>query len=226
MVTEVSEFKVSKDDAIKYLSIYVGDADWETNINRLYSRLEKKFGKDQVVPMMRRVLACTILLPAYDKTTIPDVPENLLHWVSSYHQFEDRDWVSLLQGVMEKDKQIVKWRAQCQSLGVVHPLEFSPITRQAMNWLMRSAKDTGAISGENEQAIRQIFERLVLTYGGAVICNIYEKYNGKLNRKVLNWRTNYFFERLIFDEYKPEQVLTIKQNELKKTNPTLVKKIK
>lgn len=226
MKTDVSEFKISKDDAIKYLSIYVGDADWGTNIDRLYERLSKKFGKDEAIPMMRKALCCTILLPTYDRTSVPDVPENLLHWVPSYHQFNDRDWVQLMKGVVAKDQEIAGWRGQCQSLGVVHPLEFSPITRQAMNWLVEAAREAGAVSDENKASVKKVFERLVMTYGGKVVCNIFEDHRSKVRKKVINWKTNYFFERLIFDIYTPEQVYAIKQNELNKTNPTLVKKIK
>lgn len=225
-VTDVTDFKISKEDAIKYLSIYVGDANWSDNIDRLYLRLSKKFGKESAIPMMRKAIACTILLPTYDKTSVPEVPENLLHWVSSYHQFDDRDWVKLMEEVTKRDEEIVSWRGQCQSLGIVHPLEFSPITRQAMNWLMQEAKDAGAATEDNKASIKKIFERLVLTYGGKVVCNIFENDRAKIRSKVLNWRTSYFFERLIFEIYTPEQVYAIKQNELNKTNPTLVKKIK
>lgn len=225
MSVDVDEFKLSKKDAIKYLTIYVGESDWEINIDRLYARLSKNLGKDETIPMMRKILSCTILLPTYNKAIVPDVPENLLHQVQYWHQFGEKDWAKLMSEVVDRDHNIVTWRSQCQSLGVVYPIEFSPMTRQAHNWLFAEAEKAGVVNAQNKASISSAWERLVLVYGGMVICNIFEKQKFKL-KKIYNWKTNYFFERLIFDVYKPEQVFKMKKQELEKTNPTLVRKIK
>jgi hypothetical protein len=216
---------LSKELAIKYLEIYVGDADWGHHIDILWGRLIKKYSEHQAKQMLKKVIACAILLPAYDKTKVPELPENLLYWCSTYNQFEERDWVKLLEKIVNKDIQIEQWRKNAQQLGVIYPITYAPYPRQAFNWLFQSAKDAGVVNEENQEQIRARFERLVLTYGGVIICHIFQKEEGAVRRKVLNWKTNYFCERLIYEIYTEEQVLKIKAQELKKTNPDLVKKI-
>ena len=214
------------DTEVKYLNLYVGQADWQHHIAQLWGRLSsKQYSPEDRKAMMRKILSCAILLPSYDKTKVPEVPENLLYWVSSYTQFNERDWFSLLQDVIERDTEIEKWRNQSLSLGVVHPIEYSPVTRQAFNWLYSEADHAGVITPDNKQDMERRYKNLVLAYGGNVICSIFIKEKHRL-KKVLNWRTGYFFERIIFETYTAEQVLKIKKAELSKTNQSLVKQLR
>mgnify|MGYP006921279549 CR=1 FL=1 len=211
----------------KYLNIYVAEIDWERHRKVLFKRWTRsQLSEEEAIYRLRKVIACTVLLPYLDKHKVPDPPENLLYQCFSFHQFEERDWYEELHKIVEEDKQIMKWRNQCQSLGIIDPIDYSPITRQAFNWLFSEAERSGVVTPENKQRIEQSFKRLVYAYGGAVVCSIFQKHANQISKKVPNWRTNYFFERLIFEVYSVDQVVKIKRQELKKTNPKLVKQIK
>jgi len=217
--------------ASKYLTIYVGELeaahDWDYHIGILSSRLAKKYSnQEEMVKTLRNTIACAILLPVYDRKSLTDPPENLLYWCSGYRQFAEKDWYDLLYSVVKKDQEIIKWRNRCQSLGIIDPIDFSPITRQAFNWLYVAAQDSGVVTSANDERIQQSFQRLVWAYGGAVVCSLFQNHEATVQKKVLNWRTNYFFERLIFDVFTVDQVVKIKRQELKKTNQRLVKHIK
>lgn len=215
------------DNATRYLNIYVAEIDWNTHIARVFNKIKAQgYSPDEAKDRLRKIIACTILLPIYDKQKVPDPPENLIYWCPSWHQFNDRDWYALLEEVHAKDVNIAKWRNQSQSLGIIDPIDYSPITRQAFNWLYGAAEESGSITAENQQRLEQAFKKLVWAYGGAVICSLFQKPDAGIKRKVHNWRTNYFFERLIFDNYSIDQVIKIKRQELKKTNPKLVKQIR
>jgi len=216
---------LTKEVAVKYLNLYVGESDWGKHIDSLWGRLSKKYGDTEAKTLLKKTIACATLLPVYDRTKIPDLPENLLFWCPSYQQFSEKDWFSLLLDVIAEDEKIEQWRLECQRLGVVHPIVYAPWSRQAYNWLYSAAEASGQVNDSNREQLEKRFERLVLTYGGLVICHIFQKEEFKLKKKVLNWRTGYFFERLIFDIYSIDQVVKIKKQELSKTNPTLVKKI-
>lgn len=229
MSAAVKEKEVTfhKDDIILYLSIYLGDADWGHQIDRLYKLLERKH-PGQGMKLLKQSIACAMLLPTYDKSKLPESnPENLLFGISKYSQFHEREWVKLLSDIMERDSDIVKWRNACLNMGIVHPIEYSPVARQAFNWLYSKASESGAINDDNKEVIRNKLLNLVYAYGGEVICNVFTKFNkDNINKKVLSWKSGYFFERLIFDVYTPDQVFQIKTNELKKTSASLIRKIK
>lgn len=213
----------------RYLNLYVGELgkdEWNRHLSTLMGRLKRKMDPQLAKDQLRKIVSCAILLPAIDRTKIPDNPENLLFWCSSYDQFNQRDWVAEFAEVVKRDDEITDWRNTCQRLGVIHPIVYAPYSRQAYNWLFRWAEDSGDMTDANKAVLEQRFERLVLTYGGLVVCSLFQKEEGKIKRKVLNWRTGYFFERLIFDVYSLDQVIKIKKQELSKTNPTLVKQIK
>ena len=123
--------------------------------------------------------------------------------------------------VIEEDKQIEKVRNFCLNLGVVNPLEYSPTTRQALNWLKdrRPANDTSTST--------QKLKSLVYAYGGNVVCGVFEKDKELFKIKRLpDHDLTYFFERLIFQFYSAEKVVKIKKLELDKTSPKLVVKLK
>lgn len=217
--------EITKEIAIKYLNLYVGESDWGRHIDALWFRLLKRHGEEAAKTLLKKTIACATLLPVYDRTKIPDNPENLLFWCPSYQQFNDEDWTSKFLAVIQRDEEIESWRLDCQRLGVVYPIVYAPWPRQAFNWLFKAAEESGHVNDSNKNLIEKRFERLVLTYGGLVICHIFQKEEYKIKKKVLNWRTGYFFERLIFEIYSIDQVLKIKKQELLKTNKTLVKQI-
>jgi hypothetical protein len=219
------ENELDKTVAAKYLSLYVGDTNWEYHIGLIWNRLSKKHSPDEARAIMRKTIACAVLLPMYDHTKIPELPENLLYWVPSYSQYEEKDWFFLLKETITKDEQIDRWRNEALSLGIVYPLDYSPVTRQAFKWLYGKAEEAGVITAENKEDITRRFQNLVIAYGGNIICSIFLKHDHKL-KKILNWRTGYFFEKIIFEVYTVEQVIKIKKAELAKTNPKLVKKIR
>lgn len=226
MSTLQVERTLSLEEALKYLKIYNADIDWSLHLSRLNSKFQYKISDPQErKAFIRKIIACTILLPTYDKWRITDPPENLLYGVSSFDQFNDRDWVAELFKIIEEDKDIEAKRNECLSLGIVHPLEYSPVTRQAFNWLFDKAKDANAVTEDNKDAMVKRFQNLVYAYGGNVICYIFMKEEFKV-KKILNWRSNYFFERLIFEVYDVNQILKIKKQELTKTNKKLIRTVR
>ena len=214
---------LSKAAAARYLTIYLGDPSantWEGQIDDLWTRLNRKGQADQ----MKQILSCAILLPAFDAQDLSQ-PEILLHKCQFYRQFNDRDWFRELQAVVARDIEISGWRAQALSLGVIKPFDLAPYTRQAYNWLYSHAEESGAVTEASKEDIRRRMANMVYAYGGAVICSVYHKEQDKQVKKIVNWRTGYFFERLIYRVYEPDQVIKIKTEELHKTNAKLVKRI-
>lgn len=224
LLEKIQNDVLDPDTAARYLNLYVGDADWLYHMSQMWTRLSKKYSVDEAKQQMKKIIACAVLLPAHDKTKVPELPENLLYWCSSYSQFGERDWFDQLKQVISKDLQIEEWRNQCLALGIVYPLEYSPVTRQAFKWLYGKAEEAGEVTEEDKETIIRRFQNLVFAYGGNVICYIFLKHEAQV-RKILNWRTGYFFERAIFDVYTIDQVLKIKKAELNKTNTKLVKSI-
>lgn len=218
--TMVKEADGFTDTACRYLSLYLGEADWKTQIERL-SRSKYVHSQEDT----KKIIAAAVMLPTFDKYSITDPPENLLHWVGGYGQFKERDWLQLFKDQMKKDAEIEVTRNESLSLGIIYPIDYSPVTRQAFNLLYGKAKDAGVINEQSKADITKRFQNLVLAYGGNVICFVFQKHDHKV-KKVLNWRTGYFFEQIIFDVFSKEQVLKIKKAELAKTNPKLVKKIR
>lgn len=221
---------LSKEKALQYLKVYNSDINWEPHINTLGSRIRTKNGLSESQDLLRRQIACTILLPQYDKDTITDPPEKLLFTCSKYHQYEEHDWLREFSDIAEKDAFIADVRAKALNLGVVYPLEYNPNTRQAFNWLCEEAERRGDLHDKNRMEVTKKFQNLVYAYGGVVICSVFGKPELKPKiSKILNWRSGYFFERLIFEAYKSEEIIRIKQHELNKLineNSKLVKKVK
>lgn len=212
----------------RYLELYVGLTDWPTALQLLYTRIYKKYGGydpknlDIVKLQMKEMVSCAVLLPAVDRSVHPD-PEQMLPRVFQgyYHQFHERKWFPLLRKVVERDLQIIDSRNQVWSLGYIEQIHDQPFCRQAYNWLYERAEETGAMTPENKEDIVRRFSRIVEIYGGAVISNIFTRHEKALNG-VVNWRTAYFLERVIFEVYTPEQVMKIKRAELDKTSEKLV----
>lgn len=214
--------------AQKYLTLYLGEADWLQHIDAVWARLQRRndrVTKEELVGLMRRAIACAVLLPTYDKTKLNfERPEELLNRVPFWDQYRERDWFQELRKVIARDIQIQGWRNQALHLGVIDPLEYAPYTRQAFNWLYEKAVDTGCVNDANKDDVSRRHANMVKVYGGACITNVFVKHQ-ELVKKVLNWRSGYFFEHTIFDVYSPEDVMKIKRMELAKTNSKLVKRV-
>lgn len=222
----VQEDKLPLAVADMYLRLYVAEIDWAHQISVLYNRVSKQNVQD-VNSFMRQVIACTILLRAYQPSVPldPHSPESLLFSIHKFHQFQEKDWFAQLQSVIKRDIEIQDWRRQALSLGVVEKIEFQPYYRQAFNWLYGKAEDEGTTQKQNDlELVSARFRKLVQAYGGSVICNVFTRHPDAVKR-VLNWRSGYFFERQIFRVYSIDQVMKIKKLELEKTNNKLVKKV-
>jgi len=218
----IKEDTLSTEVADMYLKIYVADIDWKPHIAKLWANTKKIQNEDQRKQHMKKVLACTTLLPYYDKTIIPDNPQNLLFWCSTWNQFNEKDWLSLYKEMVKKDIEIRKSRKKILSFGVVDSVDYLPLTRQAFNWLYGKAEEANCINEENKKDIIKKFQNLVKVYGGAVVCNVFAKHESNVS-KVLNWRSGYFIEREIYKVYTLDQISKIKQTELSKIDNKYIK---
>lgn len=221
--------KVIEEDALpvevaeKYLNIYVGQDDWTKHINKLWGNLENKnknieMSKQQI----KNVISCATLLPTIEKLNIPDPAYLLLFWCTGWAQLNERDWFSLFQDVVKKDILIQSNRKRLLEIGVVDPIDYSPLTRQAFNWLYSEAEACGIINDSNRKEIETKFQNIVRIYGGAVVSNIFVKHRSNI-LKIHSWRSGYFFEREIYNIYTFDQIEKIKSLEIKKLNPKYVK---
>lgn len=211
------------DIAEKYLSIYVGEEDWKKHINKLWSNLENKnknpeLSKEQI----KNIISCATLLPTIEKMNIPDPPYLLLFWCTGWAQLHERDWFSLFQDVVKKDILIQSNRKRLLHLGIVDPIDYSPLTRQGYNWLFSEAESFGSVTNENKKDIENKLQNIVRIYGGAVVSNIFMKYKNNIS-KIHSWKSGYFFEREVYNIYSFDQIMKIKSLELQKLNPKYVK---
>ena len=215
--------------ANKYLQIYNADIDWLPHIREVLGRLLSGTSKDAAEAEMRKRLSCAILLPYYEKNTIQDPPQNLLYYCHKWSQFTARDWQKEFDEIVAKDKRIEELRTKCLDLGIIYPLQYNPNTRQAFNWLYDEALSSGDINDSNKADITKRLQNVVYAYGGVVVCSIFSKPELKTKIKnLLNWRSGYFFERLIHEIYTEEELIKIKTHEINKTrntDPKLIKKI-
>lgn len=213
--------------ASRYLTIYVGQSDWNRHIANLANRLVRKHGEQAAKDLLRKAISFAIILPAFDRSTRidPDHPENLLFWGMKYDQFPQKDWFKELRKIIGRDILVQQWQEQALTLGVIDPIDYQPYCRQAYLWLCQRAEDTGALTS-TDTVVKKQFQTLVWVYGGVVVSNMFTHYDALLKKKVINWRSGYFFQRAIFDVYSIEQVLRIKKTELDKTNDKLIKTVR
>jgi hypothetical protein len=130
----------------------------------------------------------------------------------------------MFQDFVKKDIEIIENRNKIIVLGVIDPIDISPLTRQAFNWLYDQAKASNVIDKDNAEDIKLKFSNLVKAYGGAVICNMFVKHKKNI-QDVFNWRSGYFFEREIHKVYSLDSLIKIKTTELQKVNQNYVKRI-
>lgn len=215
--------------AEKYLKLYVADIDWQSHISVLWKNSLNKFkDEDLAREHVKKAIACATILPLIEKTPIPDPPSNLLFWCTGWRQFNDQDWFELFIDIMKEDLEISSRRNKVIEVGVIDPIDVSPITRQAFNWLYAKANDTyiskNDLSSAQIEDIKLKLTNLVRAYGGATICNIFINYQSNID-KVMNWRSGYFFEKQIYKIYSVDKIIKIKTAELNKTNQKYVRKL-
>ncbi len=196
--------------ADKYLWIYAADIDWAPVVDELKQRYSTE-------EWMHR-FAFTCLLPTYDKYSLRNVTDfsSFPFYCHKWAQYDARDWLAEMRKVKASDIEIVKIRNKCLDLGVISPIHYNPTTRQAFNWLYELADKSGDLDETNRADVKKKLENLVHAYGGQIITNVFNKpeYGIKI-RDFPNWRSGYFFERLIHEVYpKSEDLITIKSHEL------------
>jgi hypothetical protein len=223
--------KIIKEDTLPvnvadmYLKIYVAELDWTSQISQLWTNTKNKMpDEDLAKSHMKKTIACTTLLPYYDKSSIPDRPENLLFWIPTWKQFNEKDWIILYKKMVTEDIEIRKNRRSMLQYGVIEALDYVPMTRQAFNWLYSEAENSGIINDNNKKDIIKKLQNLVRIYGGAVICNIFTKHQANVS-KVLNWRSGYFIEKEIYKIYSVEQMQKIKKLEMSKIDKKYIKTV-
>ena len=211
------------DVAEKYLNLYIGDADWKNHISKLWLNFENK-NKDSELSRehIKRAITCAMLLPTIEKTNIPDPVHLILFWCPTWNQYKERDWFSLFVDVVKKDIYIQSNQKELLSIGVIDPIDYSPLTRQSFNWLYMQAESTGDLNDTNKHHVMKKMQNLVRIYGGAVISNIFQNHKNSID-KVFNWKSGYFFEREIYNIYTFDQIRKIKKTEIEKLNPKYVK---
>jgi hypothetical protein len=204
--------------AEKYLKLYVANIDWSEHIASLWKNSTNKFKNEQDAKnYVKRAIACATLLPFLEKTPIPEQPKNLLFWCTGWKQFDQHDWFSMYLDVLKEDIKISENRSSVISIGVIDPIDISPITRQAFNWIYGKAEDLENLENVDIPDLKTKFANLVKAYGGAVICNVFINHKLYVD-KVFNWRSGYFFEKQIHKVYNIDQIVKIKSAELLKTN--------
>lgn len=210
--------------ADKYLKLYVANIEWEQHIASLWNNALKKYGNDTVAKdHVKKAIACATILPLVEKTTIPDPPSNLLFWCTGWKQFNEQDWFDIFISVLKEDVLISEKRNKIIKTGIIDPIDVSPLTRQAFNWLYEKAQEEN-LDEELRKQVKDKLANIVKAYGGAVICNIFTKYKKNVE-DVMNWRSGYFFEKQIHKVYTIDEIIKIKTVEINKMNSNYIKKV-
>jgi hypothetical protein len=110
------------------------------------------------------------------------------------------------------------------NIGIIDPIDHSPVTRQAFNWMYDEAINNDCVKEENKTAITNKLKNIVSIYGGAVVSSMFMNHQGNI-KNVLNWRSGYFFEKQIHKVYTIEKLIKIKNSEFAKTNPSYIKQV-
>lgn len=216
---------LSVEIADKYLKLYVATIDWSPHIASLWGNALKKYGNEIAAKdHIKKAISCATILPLAEKTQIPDPPSNLLFWCTGWKQFNDRDWFELYLEILKEDLDISRKRNEIIKIGVIDPIDVSPITRQAYNWIYEKVSEETFSNKQDVEVVKEKVKNLVRAYGGAVICNVFLKYKKNVD-DVLNWRSGYFLEKQIHKIYTIDQIVKIKRAELSKTNSKYIKKV-
>lgn len=221
----ISEQTIPIDVAEKYLNIFIGKADWKYHIKALWNTSSRKIANEEQRKLhVKKAISCATLIPYLEGTTIPTPPENILFWCTGWEQFNKKDWFAEYSKNVKSDIDITEKRNTIIKLGIIDPVDVSPMNRQAFNWIYEKCKEKERLSDEELKSLESKIFNLVKAYGGAVICNVFVNYRHNIDR-VFNWRSGYFLEKEIHKIYSLEDIIKIKTAEIKKTNPKYIKKI-
>jgi len=216
---------IPMDVAEKYLNIFVATVDWKYHIRSLWNSSGKKMPtEEQRKNHVKKAISCATLISYEEGTTIPNPPENILFWCTGWEQFNKKDWFLDYKKNIKNDIEITQKRNDIIKLGVIDPVDVSPMNRQAFNWLYEKCRDKGKLSFEELKNLEPKVFNLVKAYGGALICNVFMNHKNNVE-KIFSWRSGYFFEKEIHKIYSMEDIIKIKTTEIKKTNPKYIKKI-
>lgn len=210
--------------ANKYLTLYLGEANWPEKISQLWAVQSKRHGEDKARDIIKKCVACACLSPIVNKTAIPEENHVLIFWVSGWPQFNERDWFAMFKDVVKSDVEIEKNRSLIMQMGIFEQIDIPPLTRQAYNWLYEKLDNEKFISQDQKEKSVTKIKNLVRIYGGAIICNVFTNYSSNVE-KVLNWKSGYFIEKEIYKIYSLEQIIKIKKAEMLKSNSNYIRKI-
>lgn len=221
----VNDGSLTVELAEKYLTLYLGESDWQEKLGQLWAVQKKKLGEDKAKEFVKKSVACACLSPIINNAAIPEQNYVLLFWVSGWAQFNERDWFALFRETVKNDIEIEKNRMIILREGIFDHIDIPPLTRQAFNWIYeRLERESFSSQQKKDEAIQKI-TNLIRIYGGAVICNLFTNYSSRID-KVLNWRNGYFIEKEIYKVYSVDQIIKIKKAEIQKTNSNYIKTIK
>lgn len=211
--------------AEEYLRLYVADIDWSQHISKLWKNFSNKNKTDEECKaLVKRAVSCAILLPATENTQIPDPAHSLLFWCTGWAQFYEKDWFDMFKKVVKQDLKIKQSRMELINDGIIDPVDHSPVTRQAFNWLYEQAEISECVNKENKTFLVNKLKNIVSIYGGAVVSSVFMNHQSNVDN-VLNWRSGYFFEKEIYKIYSLEKIKKIRSAEFAKTNPSYIKTI-
>ncbi len=121
----VNDGKLTSKLAIQYLTLFVGEDNWEEHLKVLYARLQKKLGS-KATEHFRKQVACTIMFPTHERNLDLRQPCKILFAVDKFEQFNDADWFERLREVARKDLMIQEFRSKLLDLGIIDPREYQP----------------------------------------------------------------------------------------------------
>jgi len=150
----INEDTIPFDTAEKYLNLFLGASDWDSHIKKLWKMSGSKgLTEEQRKSFVKKTISCATMLPLLEGTTIPTPPDKLLFWCTAWTQFNERDWFELFKETVEKDISIKNNRKKIIEAGIIDPIDYSPLTRQAYNWLYDKAESSGAINESNKDIV-------------------------------------------------------------------------
>jgi len=170
--------------ADKYLKLYVANINWEPHISDLWNISVKKFSNQELAKEhVKKAISCTILLPFKDGTEIPDQASKLLFWCTAWKQFNKEDWFNIFLNILKEDIDISSKRNILLNLGILDPIDISPIARQAFNWLYDQFLNNCDTENDDTEDIKNKFTNLYDYLLLLLLCNIFinHKFNiGKI----------------------------------------------
>jgi hypothetical protein len=163
MISVAEDGVLPIDVAEKYLNIYIGEADWKTYISKLWTNFENKNKNVDISREdIKRAISCTALLPTLEKTNIPDPVHLMLFWCPTWNQYKEKDWFSLFRNIVKEDIEIQKNHKELLAMGVIDPIDYSPITRQAYNWLYARSESTSAVNEKTKSVVSKKMQNLII----------------------------------------------------------------